>query len=80
MASDVLNRKEDCFVRVLQVILIAAIFAAPIPSGALSGKLGVQLNSAGNQLTGELPKEGTWNGRVGLGAGVVHFVGVAGRW
>ena len=58
--------------RTLQFALIAAVLASVAPpASALSGKLGVQAGPVRNSLTGELPSEGSWEGRSSLGAGLV---------
>lgn len=58
--------------RAVQTALIAALLmAAASPADALSGKLGVQVMGVGNSLTGELPAEGSWNGRSGFGGGLL---------
>ena len=53
-------------------VLIAVILGATAPSAsALGGKLGVQVGLVNNSLTGELPGDGSWQGRSGVGAGLV---------
>jgi hypothetical protein len=63
-------------VRIQNFALIAAVIAAILgtaapPASALGGKLGVQASLVKNSLTGELPKDGSWQGRSGFGAGLV---------
>jgi hypothetical protein len=55
--------------RVVAAGLIVALTATP--ASALSGRLGAQVAAVGNELTGELPGEGHWNGSLGLGASLV---------
>ena len=64
--------------RIQYFALIAAILIATAPpAGAASGKLGVQVGSISNSLTGELPADGSWQGRSALGAGLVAELDIA---
>lgn len=64
--------------RVLQATLIAAILASiATPASGLNANLGVQVYGVSNTLTGELPEEGNWKGRMGPGAGLVAELNVA---
>jgi hypothetical protein len=65
-------------VRALQATLIVAILTATATSASgLNLKLGAQVYGVSNTLTGELPEEGNWKGRSGLGAGLVAEMNVA---
>jgi hypothetical protein len=65
-------------VRILPAIAFALLITAvAAPAAAFSGKLGVQLAGVSNQLTGELPDEGNWTSRSGLGYGLVFDWNIA---
>ena len=58
--------------RIQHLALIAAtLIATALPASAASGKFGVQAGLVNNSLTGELPKDGSWQGRSSFGAGLV---------
>jgi hypothetical protein len=58
--------------RVIGAVVIGLFLVGAAPSAsALSGRLGAQVAAVGNQLTGELPEEGSWKGRAGPGASLV---------
>ena len=58
--------------RILEIILITTILAgAATPANGVSFKLGAQITSVGNSLTGELPNEGKWKDQASVGGSIM---------
>jgi hypothetical protein len=55
----------------LTILVVSAVFAAPDPAGATGFRLGGQGAFSRTSLRGDLPGDGTWEGRVGGGGGIV---------
>jgi len=51
--------------------IAAALLMIAAPASALRVKLGLQGIAINNSLTGDLPREGSWNGQRELGAGII---------
>jgi hypothetical protein len=50
---------------------VAVLAIVAVPAGAVTFRLGAQVFGSHSSLTGDLPDEGSWEGRFGVGGGIV---------
>jgi len=53
------------------LLIAAALVVIAVPAGAAGFRLGAQVIGNHNTFTGDLPDEGSWEGRFGVGAGLI---------